>query len=185
MIYKHPRHPVVLILSSTNNIFLHACSLCNCSVKWDEEKLSISEAIKMTIPTGQIDEPKTPYQYGQYGSSKLTDCELFIFTIVGCEESGDEVNFNLKDDKGELSDSEGEYNDSSRSNDHMEESCESVSGGWESSVSEFEDDGSRGRERNEKFKAIRAQHYFMKQAIQHGKELIESEDEEEDEETEK
>lgn len=40
------------------------------SVKWDEEKLKISEAIKMTIPKGQIDEPKTPFQHGQCGLSK-------------------------------------------------------------------------------------------------------------------
>lgn len=40
------------------------------SVKWDEEKLKVSEAIKMTIPKGQIDEPKTPFQHGQYGQSK-------------------------------------------------------------------------------------------------------------------
>lgn len=40
------------------------------SVKWDEEKLKISEGIKMTISKGKIDEPKTPFHHGQYGSSK-------------------------------------------------------------------------------------------------------------------
>ena len=102
--------------------------------------------------------------------------------FVGCEDSCDDeyANFQLKaDEGGDLSD---ESFRSSTNDRTTEDSCESV---WESSVSEFEtameDDPSENRERDQRFKANRAQHYFMKQALQHGKELLETDDDSESE----
>lgn len=50
---------------------------------------------------------------------------------------------------------------------------------WESSVSEFEDskDEEVEEEHERRFRSMRAQHYFMKQALMRGKELIETDEE--------
>lgn len=87
--------------------------------------------------------------------------------------------FNLKDDEGILSE---ESFRSEKNFDSRESSCSisnSNSSGWESSISEFEtetdadaDDSKIEEERKERFKAVRAQHYFMERAFQHGKEFI-------------
>ena len=60
----------------------------------------------------------------------------------------------------------------------------SNSGGWESSMSEFETDADTedDKEKHEKFKTMRAQHYFMSQSLRRGKELIETDDDFEEEE---
>ena len=148
------------------------------SVKWDEEKLKASEAIKETLPKGQIDEPKTPFQHGQYGSSKQervwTD-----FNGLGCDECAEDA-FKLR--SGDETE-EGSISDSSFRRASFASSTTGGSGGWESSLSEFETDVEADTEEskgtNGEFKSMRAQHYFMKQALQRGKELIETEDEEE------
>ena len=49
------------------------------------------------------------------------------------------------------------------------------SSGWESSVSEC-DESDRDR-KHIKFQSMRAQHYFMKQALRRGKDLIETDEE--------
>lgn len=66
----------------------------------------------------------------------------------------------------------------------------SFSGGWESSMSEFETDADAAsaseindkeeEEKHEKFKSMRAQHYFMRQSLQRGKELIETDDDDDE-----
>lgn len=93
--------------------------------------------------------------------------------FVGCDEGGDDV-FKLKAGGDDIYE-EGacRRNSSVSSMGNLSEE----SGGWESSLSEFED-----AEHEEKFKSLRAQHYFMKQAIARGKELIGTDDEEEEEE---
>ena len=99
---------------------------------------------------------------------------MVILCRLGCDESGDEA-FKLRDE--ELR--------------GQSESEASFSHGWESSISEFETDAdTTGSEftdneeyiKHEKFKSLRAQHYFMKQSLQKGKELIETDEGEEDEE---
>lgn len=126
-----------------------------------------SDLIKITIPKGQIDEPKTPFQHGIYGSSN--ESKFYILRSIhflGCDESGDDV-FKLRDE--ELT-GQSEYETS-------------FSGGWESSMSEFETDADAAeavekedKMKHEKFKSMRAQHYFMRQSLQKGKELIETDD---------
>lgn len=62
----------------------------------------------------------------------------------------------------------------------------SFAGGWESSMSEFETEADADAEekekgekvKHEKFKSMRAQHYFMRQSLKKGKELIETDDDE-------
>jgi len=64
----------------------------------------------------------------------------------------------------------------------------SFSGGWESSMSDFEVEADADVEaeveekeekvKHEKFKSMRAQHYFMRQSLKKGKELIETDDDE-------
>lgn len=124
--------------------------------------------IKITIPKGQIDEPKTPFQHGIYGSSKNVHFTFNLYFMLGCDESGDDV-FKLRD--AELT------------GQSENEASFSVSGGWESSMSEFETDAdaSSAKEediKHEKFKSLRAQHYFMRQSLQRGKELIGTDDDE-------
>lgn len=133
----------------------------------------------MTIPKGQIDEPKTPFQHGIYGSSEKGDDDgddINNFYFLGCDESGDDV-FKLRDEDL-TGQSENEI---------------SFSGGWESSMSEFETDADAAtadaaadneeeQVKHEKFKSMRAQHYFMRQSLQRGKELIETDDDDDDDE---
>ena len=86
--------------------------------------------------------------------------------------------FKLKEDESE----EGSLSDSSFRRASIT-STGSSSVGWESSLSEFEETDEADTEephRKEAFKAMRAQHYFMKQALKRGKELIETDDEEYD-----
>lgn len=83
--------------------------------------------------------------------------------------------------------------DQSESESMRSSSCSSSEGegshnfsGWESSYSEMETDdtdseASQAR-KHEKFMAMRAQHYFMKSAIQEAKDLIDSENEQEEQE---
>lgn len=98
--------------------------------------------------------------------------------LLDCEEDDEaEKKFNLKDDEGTLS--EESFRVGSR-----ESYSNSNSSGWESSISEFEtdaDDYKTDEERKERFKAFRAQHYFMKKALQHGKQFIYDDSGEEDE----
>ena len=74
----------------------------------------------------------------------------------------------------------------------LSENEASFSGGWESSMSEFETDADADTDtdadieveekeekvKHEKFKSMRAQHYFMRQSLKKGKELIETDDDE-------
>lgn len=96
---------------------------------------------------------------------------------LGCEECADEA-FKLK--SGEETE-EGSLSDSSfrRASITSTTSITSSSGsGWESSLSDVEsDNGHDETETEAAFKSMRSQHYFMKQALQRGKELIETEDE--------
>ena len=81
----------------------------------------------------------------------------------------------MKEDESE----EGSLSDSSFRRASIT-STGSSSVGWESSLSEFEETDEADTEephRKEAFKAMRAQHYFMKQALKRGKELIETDDE--------
>ncbi len=87
----------------------------------------------------------------------------------GCDESGDDV-FKLR------SETEGEESVAGQSEN------EAACCGWESSMSEFETDADVDAQvdaaKHEKFKSMRAQHYFMRQSLQRGKDLIETDDDE-------
>lgn len=92
---------------------------------------------------------------------------------LGCEECADEA-FKLK--SGEETE-EGSLSDSSFRRASITSAGGSSSGsGWESSLSDVESDHVE-TETEAAFKSMRSQHYFMKQALQRGKELIETEDE--------
>lgn len=112
-------------------------------------------------------------------------CFLLFFS-VGCDESGDVFTLkneigNEEDDFTDSSSSEQFQNYNTNSNNYSNVFTDSSN--WESSVSEFEDSEGplmTAEKRENQFKSMRAQHYFMKQALMRGKELIETETEDED-----
>ena len=99
---------------------------------------------------------------------------------VGCDECGDE-GFKLRSgdetEEGSLSDS------SFRRASITSTGSSNGSTGWESSLSEIETDMDADNEEakagSEAFKSMRSQHYFMKQSLQRGKELIETDEDDE------
>lgn len=100
-------------------------------------------------------------------------CPSTFGNFLDYEDCADE-GFKLKSGGDETE--EGSLSDSS----FRKSTCSSNgSCGWESSLSEVDTDMDESTESHEAFKSLRSQHYFMKQALQRGKELIETEDDEE------